>query len=195
MSRLAYGFGENDLKIPIRSGKVLLKSYEVWRSMIRRCYGEKELLRNPTYKGCSVTKEWELLSNFKSWYDEQSPPNGWSLDKDLLVKDNKVYCKEYCIFVEKSLNSFLTQGNQMNSNLPVGVHFDKSTEKYAAQGSDVHSGKRVWLGLYDTPFQAEQVYNTFKSTQVRVWIKRIKISSDYKRKDEIIKSLLNRYPI
>jgi len=34
------------------------KVYDVWSSMIKRCYSEKYHRNKPTYIGCSVVKEW-----------------------------------------------------------------------------------------------------------------------------------------
>ncbi|WP_075810079.1 hypothetical protein [Clostridium perfringens] len=47
-----------------------LKSYEIWRDMLRRCYDEIHKEKRKTYKDCSVCEEWLYYPNFKKWYNE-----------------------------------------------------------------------------------------------------------------------------
>lgn len=73
-TRLLCGVGINDADYDVtlhdaETGKKIIWScpyWEKWRSMIKRCYSKNYSIRNPTYKGCSVCKEWHLFSNFKS---------------------------------------------------------------------------------------------------------------------------------
>lgn len=47
--------------------------YQLWSSMINRCYNTKKLSRNPSYQGCVVSVRWRKLSSFIK--DVQSLPN------------------------------------------------------------------------------------------------------------------------
>lgn len=56
--------------------------------------------RQPYYKGCSVDESWHCFEVFEKWYNEQEQRNfkedyhvgrRWSIDKDILVRGNKVY--------------------------------------------------------------------------------------------------------
>ena len=76
--------------------------------MLQRCYSESHLVRQPTYKGCSVCEEWLTFSNFKSWMEQQDW-EGKQLDKDLLVYKNKIYSPETCVFVSSVINSFFVE--------------------------------------------------------------------------------------
>ena len=95
-------------------------AYVVWCEMLKRCYSEKYHKKKPTYKGCSVCEEWLLFSNFKRWFDENYV-DGYVLDKDILVKGNKVYSPDTCCFVPKGLNSLLTNRKNHRGKYPVGV--------------------------------------------------------------------------
>lgn len=128
--------------------------------MFSRCYSNKAVARNPTYTGCIVTDGWHRFSVFKSWMETQDW-KGKQLDKDLLVKDNKVYGPDTCVFISKGLNIFMTERLRSRGDYPIGVSYEPSTGKYKAQCHDPSKGQ-VYLGLYDTPNHANSVYRRFK---------------------------------
>lgn len=71
--------------------KVNHKSYTVWMNMLTRVYKPKNLEEiRPSYKGCSVVPEWHNYQNYAGWY-ENNYVDGWDVDKDILIKGNKVY--------------------------------------------------------------------------------------------------------
>lgn len=101
-----------------------LKSYVVWRNMIIRCYSEDSLKEKPTYKGCTVCEEWHNYTNFKKWYNEnyyEIEEDVICLDKDILVKGNKVYSSDTCIFVPQTINKLFTKRNIERGDTPIGV--------------------------------------------------------------------------
>lgn len=86
----------------------------LWSNMIKRCY-------DPNYKsgyygrGYTVNDRWKCfanfledlpeLDNFDKWLEgfHEGKPR-YNLDKDLIVRGNKVYCKQCCSFVLESIN-------------------------------------------------------------------------------------------
>lgn len=93
-NKLVYGVGVNDLEYGscsyINLGGIQIEHqfYHKWRSMIARCYDQNTQKRQPSYEGCTVSEEWVLLSNFKTWF-ELWYKDGFELDKDLLMDGNK----------------------------------------------------------------------------------------------------------
>jgi len=81
-------------------------AYTTWKSMLRRCYDTKFLSRYPTYQGCSVEKHWHNFQNFAEWFYENHI-EGYELDKDLKVFDNKIYSKNTCWFIPNYVNSLI----------------------------------------------------------------------------------------
>ena len=82
------------------------ESYKVWYSMLQRCYKEC-YINKPTYKDCTVCDEWLCFENFEKWYNEnyyEVDDEIMNLDKDILVKGNKIYSPETCCFVPKRIN-------------------------------------------------------------------------------------------
>ena len=82
-------------------------SYSIWYHMLSRCYNEKA----DNYKwygesGITVCEEWHNYSNFKKWYNENiyESDEKLNLDKDILIKGNKIYSPETCIFVPQRIN-------------------------------------------------------------------------------------------
>ena len=89
-----------------KTNGVKIESYKVWYAMLQRCYSEC-YKNKPTYIDCSVCEEWLCYENFKKWYDKnyyRVENEIMNLDKDILVKGNKIYSPETCCFVPKRLN-------------------------------------------------------------------------------------------
>ena len=52
------------------------------------------------------------------------------LDKDILIKGNKIYSPQTCCFVPENLNSLITKNDSIRNNLPIGVSWDKKKNKF-----------------------------------------------------------------
>ena len=82
--------------------------YDTWHDMLRRCYDSKFHEKRPTYVDCEVCEEWHNFQNFAKWYDNnyyEIEGERMHLDKDILVKHNKIYSSETCVFVPHAINS------------------------------------------------------------------------------------------
>lgn len=140
--------------------KQLLHGY--WKRMLERCYGAMYQKKFPTYIGCSVCEEWKNLQNFAKWFYENYNPEtmqGWHLDKDILVKGNKVYSPETCCFVPNEIN-VLFQSKSSNKNLPLGITMKK--DKYNVRITK--DGVAYNLGCYSNLEDALKIYAEHKNT-------------------------------
>ena len=165
--------GEGEYKAS-ENGK-LTKQYEVWHSMLERCYDVKFYEKRPTYIGCSVAEEWHNFQNFAQWYEDnyyEVPGQRMALDKDILTKGNKVYSPDTCVFVPTSINSLFIKCDNSRGDCPVGVYYDKQNKKYRAR-CNTGAGILKNLGLYDTPQEAFQAYKEFKEAYIN------KVANDY----------------
>ena len=160
------GFGYIDIE-GASIGRNMTKEYRLWNSMVNRCYNEKELSRNPTYKDCHVSEDWSYLSNFKEWCNNQIGfgNEGWHLDKDILVKGNKVYSEDTCCFVPPEINTLLVKRNSLRGEFPIGVSYKKRIGKYASQISK--NGEVIHLGNFDTPEEAFMKYKEVKESHIK----------------------------
>lgn len=133
--------------------------YSHWRGVLERCVSSSFKSQNKTYKNCTVCQEWLVLSNFKSWFE--NPKNGfregYHLDKDIIVKGNKLYSPETCCFVPPEINLIFARKNK-KSTLPIGVVF-KDNRYIASYHS--HIGKKH-LGCFNT---AEEAFNAYKNAK------------------------------
>ena len=95
--------------------KKVKHSYRIWLGMIRRCYDNKDLNKNKAYVGCTVCDEWLCYANFEKWYDDnyyEVNNEEMNLDKDILVKGNKIYSPNNCTFVPQRITTLFIKGNK-----------------------------------------------------------------------------------
>lgn len=162
--RKVCGVGINDTK-----GSSRERLYHLWCSILYRCYSKDGKLKNPSYDGCYVSEEWLTYSKFREdvtklvGYSEE----GWQLDKDILVKGNKVYSKDTCCFVPSQINSLFAIRKSYRGELPIGVCIEHKSKKrpYSAQCSV--DGKYVVIGYYQTIDEAFYAYKSFKELNIK----------------------------
>lgn len=140
-----------------------VKSYQVWANMISRCYDPKSLERQPTYKGCSVCKEWLKYSTFKVWFD-LNYVEGYHLDKDILIFNNKEYSPNACRFVPMEINSLILDSRKLRGKLPQGVCYVKNRNKYVV--NMCMYGKQKHIGTYDKLTDAANEYVRVKLNHI-----------------------------
>ena len=167
MSKLVYGVGFNDKTRPAKVDGKIVKEYDLWQSMLSRCFSEKYQTRYPTYKGCNVSDNFLNYTFFYDWCQEQTgfgkvdeKGRYWELEKDLLFTGNKTYSETNCVFVPHEINLFFNNHGNARGEYPVGVYFHKASGKFKAQCKV--NGKRQHLGLFNTPQEAFAVYKHFK---------------------------------
>jgi len=163
-----YGIGVNDWVGNISVGGKPIKEYNLWASMLQRCFDEKYKQNYPAYKDVTCSKEWLSMTKFIEDVSVMKGfgLSGWELDKDILVKGNKLYSKDNCCFVPTEVNLLLTKRDNCRGEYPVGVCFHKASGKFVAQLTI--NGKKKFLGRFTTPEEAFQVYRTAKEAQIKV---------------------------
>lgn len=101
--------------------------YDIWKNMLRRCYSDKLRWKFPSYEDCEMCDEWLNLQNFCEWYFENYYDVGdgsrMHIDKDILVKGNRVYSPDVCILVPQRINMvFIKKHRNTDSDLPSGIN-------------------------------------------------------------------------
>ena len=142
---------------------VIEKEYRKWENMLSRVYARP----TKSYLDCSVSPKFQKYSDFRDWCNKQVgfDQEGWVLDKDILVKRNKVYSPETCCFVPVELNSLLVNSRATRGEFPVGVYYDASRSKF--QSHIRMHGKRKHLGRFVTPEEAFQAYKQAKEAYIK----------------------------
>lgn len=119
-------------------------SFCYWSRLQQRCKKGVTQRNSPTYTECS--NGFKDYQDFAGWCQEQmgygnkeNSGKFWHLDKDILVKGNKVYSRNTCCFVPKYLNTLLQKREAMRGEYPIGVYKD----------GDYYVGRLGRLLLYD----------------------------------------------
>lgn len=102
------------------------KEYKIWNAMLQRCYDEKLKNKFITYSDCKAIEDWLYYPNFYEWLISQENyhkwKNGdWNLDKDILVKRNKIYSPETCCLVPHNVNVLFVKQEPRRGKYPIGV--------------------------------------------------------------------------
>lgn len=162
---LIFGHAINDIENVYISNKVM-PSYSRWKDMLRRVYSQEHISKHPTYIECTVCDEWLLFSNFKIWFDEHYR-EGFHLDKDILIEDNKIYSPETCVFVPQYINAILSHNKSIDNGLPIGV----SKRSYINKKGNIRITYKADVGkltkTFDSIEEAKQWYSSNKIKLVR----------------------------
>ena len=143
-----------------------------WRHMLKRCYDAYWINKHLTYKDCFSCEEWYNFQNFAKWYEEnyyEIEGETMCLDKDILIKGNKIYSPETCIFVPQRINLLFVKKDNYRGNLPVGVTYEKDRNKYVASCSvyENKKHKQKKIGRYNTLEEAFTCYKNFKENYIK----------------------------
>lgn len=172
MGKLILGIGVNDRSIPSTINGKTRREYYAWRNMLVRVTSKEYQDKNPTYKDCTVSEIFRHFHLFFAWYTIQVGANleGYCLDKDLLIKDNKLYSENTCVLLPIAINQLLVKSNSIRGELPIGVSKDRNV--YRASCSI--NGKYVHVGSYNNPDEAFEGYKSYKEGYIK------KMAEDYK---------------
>ena len=150
----------------IGEGKYSIKNnYNIhlcWKSMLERSYSERYKSTNPTYVNCTVYERWYNFQVFAEWYEKNYIEN-FVLDKDILVKGNKIYSPDTCCFVPQEINSLFTKCDSKRGLLPIGVI--KNGNKYYARVNIYN--KRIRSKILDTTTEAFNWYKFEKENHIK----------------------------
>ena len=174
-----YGVGVSGTKYPSHEGDRNTKEYMLWADMLRRCYSDKYQKKYPTYEGCEVSDNFKSYEYFYEWCQNQIGfgNEGWHLDKDLLIKGNKVYSEDSCIFIPAEVNSLLIKRTALRGNHLIGVSWSKKSRAFKAQVNK-NKGKREHLGYFNTEIEAFNAYKQAKESFVKEQAEKYKSQID-----------------
>ena len=162
------GVGIIGTKYPVSEGGVLTKEYELWTGVLERCYSDDFKKKQPTYEGCKASENFKSYEYFYEWCHKQIgfTNKDWQLDKDLLVKGNKVYNENTCVFLPKEVNSLLIKSTASRGEHLIGVYWHKRGKAFAAKVNK-NKGKQEHLGLFKTEIEAFNAYKKAKEAFIK----------------------------
>lgn len=163
------GVGMIGDKYPSKTNDNLLREYDAWKSMLNRCYNVKYKEKYPTYQSVTCCEEWLLYENFYEWlhsqenFDKWVNQERWSVDKDILVKGNKIYSPETCCLVSMDINQLFSRHKSDKKMLPIGV----KKVGVVFQALCYCNGKENYIGTYKTIEEAFLAYKTYKEDLIK----------------------------
>lgn len=179
-----YGFGIVDVD---RKHLIKEKEYRIWTHMIHRCYVSDQYRsqRDLTYKDCIVCEEWRRYSNFYDWIHSQEnykqwAKGGFSIDKDIIKKGNKIYCPEYCCLIPNYINNIFTKHDAKRGEYPIGVAIN-IYGTFTVTVRNYETNKNKHYGNFQTPKQAFCFYKKKKEEYIK------KVAQEEYNKGNIIK--------
>ena len=172
MGKLIYGVGiseAGEFSRSVRTGEKTAhtREYRLWCNMLQRCYSERHRQKYPTYLGCGVSEDFKYFQRFAKWCHAQIGfgERGFQLDKDILGRGNLQYSEDTCVFVPQRINLLLIKCDAVRGDHPIGVSLTKQ-QKYVAHCGD-DNGKRLHLGIFNTPEAAHCAYKTCKESLIK----------------------------
>ena len=155
-----FGVGIIGNNCPTSINNKTLKVYKLWNSMIERCYSDNPKKAFTTYKNCTISDSFLHYEYFYNWCNKQIGFNcdNFDLDKDLLIKGNKVYSESACVFLPKEINLALSTKKSQRGDCLIGVRKTKT----GYQSRCNIRGKNYSLGTFNTEIEA---FNTYKQTK------------------------------
>ena len=161
------GYMGNNLELKSSYNGKKCPIYYAWVRMFERCYSKKLHESFPTYIGCTVSDEFKDYSKWREWYDNyQYKYDGWHLDKDLLIKGNKVYSENTCVFLPHEINQILVKCTASRGEHLIGVCWSKTNKAFMAQVNK-NKGKREHLGFFNTEIEAFNAYKKAKESFIK----------------------------
>ena len=157
---LVLGIGINDRSIKSTYNGIPTKEYNLWHDMLKRVTSNK-----PSYLDCSISDTFRHYHLFHKWCQEQVGFGvlGFAIDKDLLIKGNRLYSEHTCVFVPRDINNLIIKSNITRGIYPIGV--SKNRTRFQAKCSV--NGETKHIGYFDTPELAFIAYKLFKESYIK----------------------------
>lgn len=166
-----YGVGIIGNKYPVSVNCVLTKEYAMWMNMLKRCFYKKIKDKQPSYKEAICCDEWLYFDNFYEWLHNQENFERWksnnryALEKDILVKNNKIYSPKTCCIVPQNVNCLFLKREADRGLYPIGVRY--RDEGFMASCHNPFTDRREELGSYSTPEKAFSIYKDYKEDLIK----------------------------
>ena len=92
------------------------------------------------------------------------------LDKDILVKHNKIYSSETCVFVPHAINSLFVKRDKVRGESVIGTSPTKNG-KYQVHcnliNPETGKSKCEYLGICETQEKAFEIYKYYKEKNIK----------------------------
>ena len=162
------GVGVLGNKYPSEINGVKTKEYVLWKHMLERCYSDTYKKQQPTYEGCEASENFKSYEHFYEWCQNQIGfgNRDWQLDKDLLIKGNKIYGENTCVFIPREINQILVKCTASRGKYLIGVSWNKRGKVFVARVNKSKGGSE-YLGSFKTELEAFNAYKKAKESFIK----------------------------
>lgn len=164
--KTVYGIGFiGEGKYPTTINGINTQAYKVWHGMMRRGYDKDFKKKSPTYRDVTVDRKWHNYQIFAEWYDQnyyEVDGEKMNLDKDILIKGNKVYSPETCLFVPAKINTMFVNCETNHGKYSTCVYDSiRSDKKYSVRTNS------EFIGNFNNLEEAKRAYKRHKEIVFR----------------------------
>lgn len=166
-----YGIGITGNKYPRSINCKVTKEYDAWIHMLQRSFDDKCKERQPSYDVVSCCEEWLNYENFYEWlhsqpnFDKWYNGKRWAIDKDILVKGNKIYSPETCCLIPQNVNCLFLKREAERGIYPIGVSY--KNDGFLASCHNPFTNRREELRYYSAPEKAFDAYKVYKEDLIK----------------------------
>lgn len=184
---LVKGWGVNDADYPVNwsvnGERFRCPIFSIWKSLICRTIPPiKE--SHASYADCSISDGWKHYMDFYNWTNNRDW-EGLRLDKDVLIRGNRIYSPDTCVYIPNSLNQLLKQPKKSDSDICMGVRYlhgyKDSKDKFEAYSK--YEQKYIYLGTY---YSKEEAHAAWQQEKVTHFEKEIQKLEEMNFKDQRI---------
>ena len=172
-TKLLHGVGKvGDVSCCIRN--VQLRSYSVWKSMIKRCYSPS----GEYYGKVTVAEDWHYFPNFRDWFNQHYRV-GLCIDKDFLGGGIE-YSADNCLMIPNKLNQLCranSKGYHLTNAKKEGSYKYRSTMDYLSDDGKWIKQKK----MFHTKDEAIDWYCDRKQERFNWCVDNDELISDYTR--------------
>lgn len=178
------GIGEHRSRI----NGIKTQAYIIWSSMLTRCYSDK-FIGKQNYEKCFVCDDWLNFQNFARWHEANYyflEDESVELDKDIIMKGNKIYSPETCLYVPHKINTVICNRHNDRGKHLIGVQ--KRRGKYIAICNI--EGERKYIGIFSSENDAYVAYKNAKEAEIQ------RVAESYRgRIPNIVIEYISKYTI
>ena len=115
--------------------------------------------------------DWLYYENFYEWIHSQDNfdrwLNGkrWEIDKDIILKGNKIYSPETCFLVPHNVNCLFLKSKASRGKMPIGV--TKNDDAYESHCNNPLTGEIGYIGSSSTIEGAFLIYKKYKEKLIK----------------------------
>lgn len=159
------------------------KEYKLWFAMLTRCYSKIYHDKEASYTDCEVSENFSNFQYFAEWCNRQigfGLPE-YQLDKDILVRGNKIYSEDNCVFVPREINNQFTLSGKARGEFPLGVYRDltgRDLKPFKSVCKTYDKLNQKCLGRFDTPEEAFYAYKPAKEATIQYYANKWKDQID-----------------